>query len=223
MENSINSGQNPENNSNNRELLATNRIEGLSDGVFGIAMTLLIFKIDVPDISTSLNFKSSLLESLKGMSPQFENYFISFILLGFYWTRHQLQFKHIKNADRFLLWINIFFLALIGLIPFTTGMVMKYTGHEVPQFLYCMNLVVIALVLAFHWYYACRAELIDHTLTKRYIKNITFVVFAMPVCFGVCAIAALISARLSLSLLYSIPVVFFFVKRYQRRRERKID
>lgn len=221
MDNTNNSEINSDNNSNSRELLSTNRIEGLSDGVFGIAMTLLIFKLDVPDISTSINFSATLKDSLVSMVPQFENYFISFIILGFYWTRHQLQFKHIKNSDRFLLWINIFFLALIGLIPFTTGMVMKYSGHEVPQFLYCVNLVAVGLVLAVHWHYACKAKLIDHDLSGRYLKNITFLVFAMPVSFSVCAIAALFSSRLSTSLLYVIPILFFFVKKLQKRSENK--
>jgi len=208
-----------EENNSNKEQLSINRIEGLSDGVFGIAMTLLIFKLDIPDITPDAAFNSALKENLLGMLPQFENFFVSFMLLGFFWTRHQLQFKHIKISDRGLLWINIFFLAFVSLLPFTTGLLMKYTGHGVPVFLYCGNLTIAALVLALHWSYANKNNLIDSTLNKAYVRSFFVLVYLMPITFGICAIAGLFSARTGLTLLYTIPFIFFFVRRIQNKKK----
>lgn len=206
-----------------KENLPTNRIEGLSDGVFGIAMTLLIFKLDVPDGIMSESGKIMLRDKLYNMIPQFENYFISFILLGFYWTRHQLQFKYIKQADRNLLWINIFFLAMVGLVPFTTALIMKYTGLEMPVLLYSLNLLVIGLALAVHWAYACKGyRLIDKSLTKEYIRSSTVLLFSVPLAFGICAGVSLISPRMSLTLMYIIPFIYLISRLLGKRRKSKV-
>lgn len=203
------------------ESLPTNRIEGLSDGVFGIAMTLLIFKLDVPDVIVDNNMNQALTDKLFNMIPQFENYFISFILLGLYWTRHQLQFKHIKQADRNLLWINIFFLVFVGLLPFTTGLLMKYTGLEIPQFLYSLNLLCIGLALAVHWIYASRDyRLINKDLTKEFIKKYTILTISAPVVFAICCAVALVSPRTSLTLMYIIPLFYLVVKIVEKRKRR---
>jgi len=205
-----------------KENLPTNRIEGLSDGVFGIAMTLLIFKLDVPDGIISETGKIMLRDKLYNMIPQFENYFISFILLGFYWTRHQLQFKYIKQADRNLLWINIFFLAMVGLVPFTTALIMKYTGLEMPVLLYSLNLLVIGLALAVHWAYACEDfRLIDKSLSKEYIRGSSILLFSVPVAFGICAAVSLVSPRISLTLMYIIPFIYLISRLLEKRRKTK--
>lgn len=203
------------------ESLPTNRIEGLSDGVFGIAMTLLIFKLEVPDVIVDNNINQALTDKLFNMIPQFENYFISFILLGLYWTRHQLQFKHIKQANRNLLWINIFFLVFVGLLPFTTGLLMKYTGLEIPQFLYSLNLLCIGFALAVHWIYASRNyRLINKDLTKEFIKNYTILTISAPVVFAICCAVALVSPRTSLTLMYIIPLFYLVVKIVEKRKRR---
>lgn len=203
------------------EGLPTNRIEGLSDGVFGIAMTLLIFKIDVPDVILHGNINDQLAKKLFDMLPQFENYFLSFILLGIYWIRHQLQFKHIKEADRNLLWINIFFLVFVGLLPFSTGILMKYTGLEVAQFLYSLNLLFIGLALAVHWRYASKDyRLINKDLPKDYIKASSLLIYSVPVVFLVCCLIALFSPRASLTFMYLIPIMFAVAKFFEKRRKR---
>ena len=150
--------------------------------------------------------------------PQFENYFLSFILLGLFWTRHQFQFKHIKNADRTLLWINIIFLSLVTLLPFTTGLLMKYTSHKLPMFLYCVNLAMAALVLSLHWTYAARHKLIDPSLTGESLKHYDRIVYVMPSIFTLCAAASFISARFSLTLLYILPVIFLIYAKIQRKK-----
>ena len=156
------------------------------------------------------------------MLPQFENYFISFILLGLYWTRHQLQFKYIKEADRNLLWINIFFLVFVGLLPFTTGMLMEYAGLEIPQFLYSLNLLLIGLTLAVHWIYASRNyRLVDKDLTKEFIRYYTLLTLSAPLIFAVCCIIAIINPRLSLTLMYIIPIFYLVVKVVEKRKRTK--
>ncbi len=208
---------------NSKESLSTNRIEGLCDGVFGIAMTLLIFKLDVPDGILTSHMNHELIDKLYNMIPQFENYFISFILLGLYWTRHQLQFKHIKQSDRTLLWINIFFLVFVGTVPFTTGLLMKYTGLEITQFLYSLNLLMIGLTLAIHWWYASKNyRLVDKDMPEKEIKSFNRMVFSVPIAFGICCIVALFSPRTSLTLMYVIPLIYVIARLWDKKKKKKV-
>ena len=163
-----------------------------------------------------------LIDKLYNMIPQFENYLISFLLLGLYWTRHQLQFKHIKQSDRTLLWINIFFLVFVGTVPFTTGLLMKYTGLEITQFIYSFNLLMIGLILAIHWRYASKNyRVVDKNMPEKEIKSFNRMVFSVPIAFGICCIVALFSPRTSLTLMYMIPLIYLVVKKLEKRKERE--
>ncbi len=87
--------------------LGKTRVEALTDGVFAIAMTLLVFGITIPAVAQdapAAAFQQKLLE----LWPKFLTYGISFIVLGIYWVGHHNQFHYIRRTDRMLLWINIF-------------------------------------------------------------------------------------------------------------------
>ncbi|MGZ7160427.1 MAG: TMEM175 family protein [Methanobacterium sp.] len=100
------------------------RLETLADGIFAIAMTLLILSIELPNASLSsvLDFRVYILQLI----PQILIYFISFILLAIFWLNHHLLFA-IKKANLVLMWINIIWLMFIALVPFTTQLVTKGT------------------------------------------------------------------------------------------------
>jgi len=209
-------------NNHNPDNLSTKRIEGLSDGVFGIAMTLLIFKIDVPDVPSGLNIDTELPKVLITLLPQFENYLMSFILLGLYWMRHQIQFKYIQESDKVLMWINIFFLVFVGFVPFTTALLMEYADHTLPQVLYALNLLFISLSLSIHWMYATsNHRLVDKLLPQAYIRFTRWMNFSSSIIFTICIGIAFISPRVSLTMMYFIPIFYFVINRVQKAEKRK--
>jgi uncharacterized membrane protein len=101
------------------------RIEALTDGVFAIVMTLLVLGIVVPHLS-HLEASTELPKRLLDLRPVFLSYASSFIVLGFFWIGHDSQFHHIKRVNRTLLWITIFYLMFIALIPFSTALLGEY-------------------------------------------------------------------------------------------------
>src|SRR5215468_909030 len=88
--------------------LGRNRIEALTDGVFAVAMTLLVLDIKVPELEQALS-SAELPFRLLALWPKFLSYAISFVILGVYWVGHHLQLSFIRSADRPLLWITFCF------------------------------------------------------------------------------------------------------------------
>ena len=100
------------------------RVISFSDGVFSIAITLLVLSLTVP-VMTGGDAADKLALSLIGEWPTFFVYIISFLIIGNWWISHHRIYQHIKQADRTLLWLNLFFLLFITLIPFQTSLIVK--------------------------------------------------------------------------------------------------
>lgn len=84
------------------------RIEALSDGVFSIAMTLLVFNLKDP-VGGLVQSDTQLLHALYDTLPELLTYFLSFMTLGIFWTGQSTQFAYIEKYDRNLNWISLFF------------------------------------------------------------------------------------------------------------------
>ncbi len=122
------------------------RIEALSDGLFSVAMTILIFNIKTPSL-TNATGGHELLAALYKMLPVFRGYFMSFAILGMYWIAHHGLFHHFaKHAKPSLTHLNILFLCLIVLIPFSTYLIDEYPMNAVAVMAYGLNIIVIGMV-----------------------------------------------------------------------------
>ena len=126
--------------------MGKNRIEALTDAIFAVAMTLLVLDIKPPG---ELRFESSaaLIEHLATLRHSFVMYVISFFVLAIFWLGHHLQFHFVRHADRTLLWINLAFLLLAGVVPFCTDLVGDHEHLQFPVLLYAANLLALSLLL----------------------------------------------------------------------------
>lgn len=129
------------------------RIEALSDGVFAIALTLLILDVKIPVI-TSIKSDGDLINAFVSLAPRFISYFLSFMTLGIYWSAHSTQFHYISKSDRNLNWINLFFLLFVSIIPFTTAFLSEYITFKFAIWVYWLNIVLLGVMLAINWHYA---------------------------------------------------------------------
>src|SRR5918998_6883113 len=98
---------------------ANNRIIGFSDGVFAIAITLLVLTIDLPTSIPSEEVSSF----LWGALPQILVYAVSFMIIGTFWLRHYSMFDMCRAVDARILVLNLVFLAFVGLLPFPTDLI----------------------------------------------------------------------------------------------------
>lgn len=128
------------------------RIVNLSDGVFAIAITLLVLDIRVPDIPENL-VASELPAELLSLWPRYLGYFLSFVGISSFWLIHHSIFRPIRAYDRPLLFLNFLFLMLVAFVPFPTSLLGEYGNHQLPVAVYAATLAVGRLLLtALHWY-----------------------------------------------------------------------
>jgi TMEM175 potassium channel family protein len=137
------------------------RIVNLSDGVFAIAITLLVLDIRVPDIPENM-VPSQLPGALLSLWPRYLGYVLSFVGISAFWLIHHSIFRSIRAYDRTLLYINFLFLMVVAFVPFPTSLLGEYGAHQLPVAMYAATLAVGRLLLtAIHWYTTRNDRLLD--------------------------------------------------------------
>lgn len=155
-------------------IFSKGRLESLTDGVFAIIMTILVFNISVPELLlfTEGEYASERLSNrLLDLWPHIFSYVISFVTLGVYWVAHHRIFRWIVNVDRPLIWINISFLMTIALIPFSTNLVTQYRDQQNSILVYSFNSILAGIIIYSLYHHAKgNRELVDnriHILTRN--------------------------------------------------------
>ena len=193
--------------------LPKSRVEALTDGIFAVAMTLLILDIKVPVVARPADLTRELL----ALWPRFVSYAISFVMLGIYWVGHHNQFHLIRRTDRALLWINILFMMTVCFVPFSTALLSAYARQPIALTVYGVNLVAIGLILYGHWLYATsRHRLVESDLDPRVIRFASRRILIGPVMFALASIISFVSARASLIILTLVPLVYLFPGKVDR-------
>jgi uncharacterized membrane protein len=188
--------------------LGRNRIEALTDGVFAVAMTLLVLDIKVPEFQESLT-AAELAAKLFALWPKFLSYTISFVILGVYWVGHHVQLSFIRRADRPLLWINIFFLLWVALVPFSTALLSEYPKTQLAIGVYGANLIAIGLTLAFHWGYATSGyRHVDPDIHPGLVRAAMVRTLIGPFIYIIAIGLSFLRAEVSLALYALVPVLY---------------
>ena len=143
------------------------RLNAFSDGVFAIAITLLVLELKVPEHLPPGGVISSLLD----MAPRFAGHVLSFIVLGVYWVGHHNVFLHIRHHNRTLLWLNIVFLMFVGAMPFFAGLLVQHSEDPNSLVAYCANLAVAGFGLDAIWWYATnQRRLVDKKIDAHLVR-----------------------------------------------------
>lgn len=188
--------------------LSRNRIEALADGVFAVAMTLLVLDIKVPELQPPLE-TGDLPLKLLALWPKFLSYVISFVILGVYWVGHHIQLSFIRRADRPLLWINVLFLLWVALVPFSTALLSEYSKTQVAIAIYGANLIAIGLTLALHWWYATTERRhVDPDIHPNLVRSAMKRTLMAPVIYLIAIALSFFRAELSLILYAVVPVLY---------------
>jgi len=135
------------NETSGQSALSTSRLETLTDGIFAIAMTLLVLNLQIPQIPAAL-VAARLPHQLEALWPKVLSFILSFIVVGVYWVGHHNQFHYIRRVDRSFMWINILFLLAIAFIPFSAGLLGTYVRQQVVVAIYGLNLVAVGATLS---------------------------------------------------------------------------
>lgn len=134
------------------EGMSTHRLEALTDGIFAIAMTLLVLNIDVPDVPLE-TAASAVPAFLLSNWPQFTNYAVAFFVLAGFWVVHHKQFHSIRHVNGSLLWLNILALLFVALVPFTTSISGDYHPILLSAVIFDVNFLIIGIIYLVQWLY----------------------------------------------------------------------
>jgi uncharacterized membrane protein len=140
------------------------RLAALGDGVFAIAMTLLVLDLHVP-ASAAIHGERELWRALVALAPRLETYCLSFLTLGIFWVGHQTQLSHFARSDRNLAWIRIGFLSAVSLMPFSTALLSEFITYRLAVVVYWLNLLLLGVAAYGARRYAAHAGLVKADVT----------------------------------------------------------
>jgi uncharacterized membrane protein len=127
-----------------------NRIETLTDGVFAIAMTLLVTGLDIPKLNGIIT-TGTVDSLLLNLFPDFIHYIISFVLLASFWWSSHLRSHYLQSIDSKMSFLNITTLLFVGLIPFSTNLAGDFPLNPHAVIIFELNLLAIGLLSVLQW------------------------------------------------------------------------
>jgi uncharacterized membrane protein len=141
------------------------RLCALSDGVFAVAMTLLVLDLHAPALE-AVHGERDLLDALWLLAPRLLVYMLSFLTLGIFWLGQQTQLNYVERSDRSFSWIHLAFLFAVTLTPFSTALMAEFIAYRTALVLYWLNIVALGALLFASWGYLSRAKLLKAALPE---------------------------------------------------------
>jgi uncharacterized membrane protein len=133
----------------------------LGDGIFAVAMTLLVLDLKLPE-GITLNSDSEVWRQLLGVAGRFWTYVLSFIVLGMYWVGHHALFHSVHRVNRTLLWLNLLFLLFVTLVPFSINLVSGHSSLQIPVVVYGLNLLATSAISLLQLGYLAKHPNLSH-------------------------------------------------------------
>jgi uncharacterized membrane protein len=135
------------------------RLAALSEGIFAVAMTLLVLDLHIPT-AAQVHSERELFAALAALGPQWISYGMSFLTLGIFWAGQQTQLSHIGKGTRDLTWIHLGFLFTITLMPLSTRLLSEFIMYRGALGIYWLNIFAPGAMLYWSWAHATHANLI---------------------------------------------------------------
>jgi TMEM175 potassium channel family protein len=181
-------------------------MEAFSDGVFAIAITLLVLDLHVPEVGDG-----SLTHALAKQWPADASYAVSFLTIGIIWVNHHGLLRHIERCDRPLLCLNVFLLMMVAVLPYPTALISHYArtpNATAAAVAYGGVMVTMALLFNAVWHYAIRAGLLIPGADAREVSGITRSYLPGPLLYLTGALLAFVSSDASL-VAYAAIAIFY--------------
>lgn len=177
---------------------------GLTDGIFGMVMTLLVFGIALPELQILNN--SDFITFISTLTPTVGVTIVSFVLISSFWIYHH-EFIKLKSLNIPYLWINIMFLICISFIPFTTSLIGSYSHFFLSEAVFGLDIFLTIVFFLLMYHYADSRKFLEKMPTKEEKKHVfhTFFIF-----MGLTILVNLLDFNLSRNFIYLfllVPVI----------------
>lgn len=150
-------------------LLDIRRINSLTDATFGVAMTILILSVEMPE---GLSTENMLLMFKDHLLPSLLIYGLSFIILGSFWNESHSHNHLVFKSDVLSSWLYILFLMIICIIPFSSHFVLHYPNQKLSVLFYLFNLLIAKVINIILVYYTWRKNYLKPGISKKHCRNV---------------------------------------------------
>ena len=192
------------------EVRETGRLEAFSDGVFAIAITLLVLDLHVP-VQADIEHRG-LISALLGQWPIYMAYVLSFVTVLVFWVNHHVTFKHIARVNQGFLILNGLLLMAVSVIPFTTALLAEYIQRperKTVEVVYSGAFVLAGVIYNRLWVYATNnRRLTGRDANMQAITAITRQFHSGLAAYGISFVVAFFSAEISLAICILLAIYF---------------
>ena len=192
------------------------RLAALSDGVFAVAMTLLVLDLKAPSVPKRVQqpvwsggggSEHALAHGLlHDVAPRLLPYLMSFLTLGIFWVGQQTQLQSFTRSTRALTWIHLTFLLAVTLLPFSTGLLAQDISYRLSVAVYWLNLLALGVVLYVSLRYAEHAGVISDETTNEMREAMAQRIVVYQTLYALAALTCLINTYLAIGLLFALQV-----------------
>jgi uncharacterized membrane protein len=183
------------------------RIGGLMDGIFAIAMTLLVFNLKAPVIPEGAP-AGALGRELWGQLPQFLSFGLSLTVLGVYWVAYTILFQLLARTDRLYHWVNLVYVGCAICVPFSANLLSLYPGRLEAVLFYGFNLVACSLALYLNYWYALSHGLMGPQAHPALVESLKKRILIGTGIYLAATLLAFVDTRISLTIFVLISLFY---------------
>jgi uncharacterized membrane protein len=196
------------------------RLAALSDGVFAVAMTLLVLDLKVPP-TAGIHSEGDLWRAIVALAPQLLLYIMSFMTLGIFWIGQQTQLNHLARSDRSLSWLHLGILCGVCLVPLSTHLLVDFITYRLALLLYWLNLLVLGGVLYASWSCAIATGLVKADLQPETMRAIRRRIIIAQTLYALGLALCLVKTTWSIVAFLGIQLNYVLAPVWKRSRRRQ--
>lgn len=199
------------------------RLFGFSDGVFAIAITLLVLELKIPEVENATD--AQIKHMLFDLIVPFSVYLFAFLIIGLHWSVHHRIFGYIVQTDGRLLWRNKFYLLSISFLPFPVSFMSNYFSSSIATSFFALSFASTFFTMFFLWRYASTnhrllrpdvsQSTIRHNLWMSFGNGLIFTLSGLVACFYPLIAKAMWILTAILPVAYQIVEIKVFRKKDQ--------
>jgi uncharacterized membrane protein len=194
--------------------ISKNRLETMVDGIFAIAMTILVLGITPPkpDIAQA---NAVLQGQIIGIIPEIFIFIVAFLILAGFWLDHHRQFHFVRTVDSALLWMNIFLLISVVLIPFSTDVTGNYPDILTAVLLFHINILIVGFIFTYNLHYISQSkQVIDPQADLKSLRILFHQSLLIPGIAFLAVIISFVNPTVSLLVYMIVPFARYFVDHF---------
>jgi uncharacterized membrane protein len=192
------------------------RLAALSDGIFAVAMTLLVLDLRVP-VTDTVHSDRDLWRALLAIAPQIVMYLMTFLTLGIFWVGQQTLLNHLSRSDRALTWFHLAFLFGVTIMPFSTRLLAEFAAYRTALVVYWLNIVLLGATLYLSWGCAVRAALVKPDVSPDVIAAICRRIITGQSLYAFGALLCLFNTYWSIAFIVVVQLNYVIAPRLRNR------